>query len=167
MDEYKAAGIDPARVFAQSFSLDDILYWIANEPEFGKQAVYLVEWTDGFDEQDPKTWKEDFAALKAQGVNYLAPSLNMLMTVENGKIVASAYAKAARESGLNLITWTLERSGPLANGGGWYFESVNDVIDRDGDYFEVLDVMAQDVGVVGVFSDWPATVTYYANCMGL
>ncbi len=25
----------------QSFSLDDVLYWIEKEPEFGKQAVYL------------------------------------------------------------------------------------------------------------------------------
>ena len=30
-----------------------------------------------------------------------------------------------------------------------------------------LDALAQDVGVAGVFSDWPATVTFYANCMGL
>ena len=31
----------------------------------------------------------------------------------------------------------------------------------------LLDVLAREVGVLGVFSDWPATVTYYANCMGL
>ena len=31
----------------------------------------------------------------------------------------------------------------------------------------MLDVLARDVGVRGVFSDWPATVTYYASCMGL
>jgi glycerophosphoryl diester phosphodiesterase len=31
----------------------------------------------------------------------------------------------------------------------------------------VIDVLAQQVGVKGIFSDWPATVTYYANCMGL
>ena len=37
----------------------------------------------------------------------------------------------------------------------------------DGDMFTVLDVLAEDVGVLGVFSDWPATVTYYANCKGL
>ena len=30
-----------------------------------------------------------------------------------------------------------------------------------------LDVLAQDVGIIGIFSDWPATVTFYANCMGL
>jgi glycerophosphoryl diester phosphodiesterase len=28
-----------------------------------------------------------------------------------------------------------------------------------------LDVLARGVGVRGVFSDWPATTTYYANCM--
>ena len=44
---------------------------------------------------------------------------------------------------------------------------INDAITNDGAYFEVLDVLAQDVGVIGVFSDWPATTTYYANCMGL
>jgi glycerophosphoryl diester phosphodiesterase len=27
--------------------------------------------------------------------------------------------------------------------------------------------LAKEVGVRGVFSDWPATTTYYANCMGL
>jgi glycerophosphoryl diester phosphodiesterase len=41
------------------------------------------------------------------------------------------------------------------------------VINNDGDMLEVLDVLAQDVGVIGVFSDWPATVTYYANCKGI
>jgi glycerophosphoryl diester phosphodiesterase len=29
---------------------------------------------------------------------------------------------------------------------------------------EVLDVLAREVGVRGVFSDWPATVTFYASC---
>nr|WP_043844716.1 glycerophosphodiester phosphodiesterase family protein [Roseivivax marinus] len=168
IDEYKDAGIDPSRVWPQSFLLDDVLYWIENEPEFGAQAVFLVEWTDGFDEQDSETWQEDFAALKEQGVNYLAPSLNMMMTVgENDEIAASEYAMAAKDAGLELIAWTLERSGPLAEGGGWYFQSVNDIVDSDGDYYEALDVLAQDVGVRGVFSDWPATVTYYANCKGL
>lgn len=55
----------------------------------------------------------------------------------------------------------------MDQGGGWYYQTVSQVIDRDGDVFEVLDVLARDVGVLGVFSDWPATVTYYANCMGL
>lgn len=28
-------------------------------------------------------------------------------------------------------------------------------------------VLANNVGVLGVFSDWPATTTFFANCMGL
>jgi glycerophosphoryl diester phosphodiesterase len=32
---------------------------------------------------------------------------------------------------------------------------------------ETLHVLASQVGVIGVFSDWPGTVTYYASCMGL
>ncbi|WP_306152517.1 glycerophosphodiester phosphodiesterase family protein [Roseovarius sp. MMSF_3281] len=167
IDEYKAAGVPASDVWAQSFNLEDVLYWVENEPEFGKQAVYLVEWHDGFDEQAPETWQEDFAALKEQGVNYLAPSLNMLVTPKDGDYAASAYAKAAREAGLKLIAWTLERSGPLTNGGGWYFQSVTDVTDSDADYFNVLHALHDDAGVAGVFSDWPATVTYYANCMGI
>ena len=43
IDEYKAAGVKPENVFAQSFMLNDILYWLKNEPEFGKQAVFLDE----------------------------------------------------------------------------------------------------------------------------
>lgn len=167
INEYKDAGVPASDVFAQSFNLDDILYWIKAEPVFGENAVFLVEPNDTFNPQDANTWAEDFAALEAQGVNYLAPSMNMLVVNEGQKIVASAYAKAAKEAGLELITWSLDRSGPLANGGGWYFKSVTDAINTDGDYFEILDALAMDAGVVGVFSDWPATVTYYASCMGL
>ncbi len=34
-------GVDPKDVWAQSFNKDDVLYWIQNEPKFGKQVVYL------------------------------------------------------------------------------------------------------------------------------
>ena len=40
-------------------------------------------------------------------------------------------------------------------------------IDRDGDTLTVLDVLARQVGVRAMFSDWPATTTFYANCMGM
>ncbi|MEM1318477.1 MAG: glycerophosphodiester phosphodiesterase family protein, partial [Pseudomonadota bacterium] len=39
--EYKDAGIPASDVWPQSFNLEDVLVWIENEPEFGKQAVYL------------------------------------------------------------------------------------------------------------------------------
>ena len=63
------------------------------------------------------------------------------------------YYEEAKAAGLNIISWSLERSGPLAGGGGWYFQSVNNAIGSDGDYLRVLDVLAQDVGIVGMFSD--------------
>ncbi len=169
IDEYKAAGISSDDVFPQSFNLDVIRYWIEHEPEFGRHAVYL----DGrdsdrsFDPMDPATWKPGMDELAAMGVRYIAPPLWMLVTVRDGRIVPSAYAEEANKAGLMIVTWTLERSGPLADGGGWYYQSVEAAIDSDGRVYELLDVLARDVGIKGIFSDWPATVTYYANCMGL
>ncbi|KZL18788.1 putative glycerophosphoryl diester phosphodiesterase 1 [Pseudovibrio axinellae] len=170
INEYKAAGVPASDVFAQSFSLDDVLYWIKAEPEFGKQAVFLDgRYNDeSFDASNPSTFKPSMAELKAMGVNYIAPPLWVLVTLEDGKIVPSAYAKAAKAADLNIITWTLERSGLLShNKGGWYYNSISDAVTNEGTALEVLDVLAQDVKVTGVFSDWPATVTFYANCMGL
>ena len=169
IDEYKAAGIPASDVFAQSFNLDDILYWIENEPEFGKQAVYLDDSynREGFDHNAPATFEPSMRELAEKGVRYIAPPMWMLVTLDNGEIVPSAYAREARAAGLKLITWTLERSGPLTTGGGWYYQSIKDVTDSDATAFELLDVLAQDVRIEGIFSDWPATVTYYANCMGL
>ena len=74
---------------------------------------------------------------------------------------------AAKAAGLKIVTWTAERSGPLDGGVGWYFKSLRGAVTGDGDLYRVIDVLAQDVGVSGIFSDWPATVTFYANCMGL
>ena len=101
----------------------------------------------------------------------------MLLEIEDGEIKPSRYAKAAKDSGLDIITWTFERDGPLTNGGGFYFQTLNGqnpnpidpdaVINNDGDMYQALHVLAQDVGILGIFSDWPATVSYYANCMNL
>ena len=172
VDEYKAAGIDPQDVWLQSFSLDDVLYWIENEPEFGKQAVFLndrINDTAGY-----AAAVAGMQRLADQGVRIIAPPLWVLLEVDSGgAIVPSAYAVAAKAAGLDIIAWSLERSGALANGGGSYYQSLNgstgrpSVINNDGDVMTVLDVLAKQVGVLGVFSDWPATVTYYANCMGL
>jgi Glycerophosphoryl diester phosphodiesterase len=170
IDEYKAAGVPASDVFAQSFRLADILYWIKAEPEFGKQAVFLDdrdETDKAFDHMNAATFKPSMEELKAQGVNYIAPSMPLLVTVENGKIVPSVYAKEAKAAGLKIITWSLERAGPLQKGGGYYYKSINPVVNNDGVIYELVDVLAQQVGVEGIFSDWPATVTFYANCMGL
>lgn len=169
LEEYKHAGIPAADIWPQSFNLQDILYWIEKEPAFGKQAVYLDGRYDDpdFDHTDPGTWNPTMEELAAQKVNIIAPPMWLLVATANGKIVPSVYAEAAKAAGLDIITWTLERSGPLAEGGDWYYQTTSDLIRRDGDVMVVLDVLAQDVGVRGVFSDWPATTSYYANCMKL
>ena len=105
---------------------------------------------------------------KDLGINYIAPPMWAFITLDKDKnIVPSLYAKEAQKYNMNIITWTLERSGFLKDGGGWYYQSTKDIINNDGDMYEVLDVLAQDVKIKGMFSDWPATVTYYANCKGL
>lgn len=170
INDYKHAGVSPRKVLPQSFNLADIQYWLANEPRFAKRAVYLDGRNDDpqFDVKDPNTWSPSMAQLSAQGVNIIAPPLWMLLDVDPlGNLVASTYAKAAKAAGLEIITWTLERSGPLNNGGGWYYQSVSEAINNDGDMLTALDVLAKDVGVIGVFSDWPATTSFYANCMKL
>lgn len=175
IDEYKAAGIPASDVFAQSFDLSDVLYWIENEPEFGAQAVYLDDRYEAWDEDegqidpmDPATFKPTMQELAEMGVNYIAPPMWMLLTADaDGRMVASDYALKAQEAGLKIIAWTLERSGPLTTGGGWYFQSVKDATTTDGDYFTILEALHKEAKVAGVFSDWPATTTYYANCMGL
>ncbi|MCG8429089.1 MAG: glycerophosphodiester phosphodiesterase [Chromatiales bacterium] len=174
VDEYKEAGITANQVFAQSFRLDDILYWIKNEPEFGRQAVYLdneVYKNAEDDNLDPVGYNSQIKKmpeLKQQGVNYIAPPMWALVELDaNKNIIPSRYATAAKEADINIITWTLERSGLLKSGGGWYYQTTKNAINNDGDMLELLDVLAQDVGIKGIFSDWPATVTYYANCKGL
>ena len=167
---YKDAGIPASDVFAQSFSLADILYWVKTEPEFAAQAVYLEDRyeTAGLHPAKPETWKPSMTVLKAQGVRILAPPISMMLALnDKNEIVPSEYAKAAKAAGLDLIGWSLERDGPLDRGGGFYHKSIKAAIDRDGDTLTVLDVLAQQVGVRGMFSDWPATTTFYASCMGM
>jgi glycerophosphoryl diester phosphodiesterase len=78
---YKAAGVDPKDVFAQSFNLDDILFWIKNEPAFGAQAVFLDGRYEqpGFDPTKPETWKPGMQELAGKGVKILAPPIYMLL----------------------------------------------------------------------------------------
>jgi glycerophosphoryl diester phosphodiesterase len=165
INEYKMEGVPPKNVYPQSFNLEDVRYWIANEPRFGKQAIYLE--TLDIPSQVPAAITK-LPSLAAEGVKIVAPPTWVLVTLDaNNKIVPSEYARAAKAAGLDIITWTIERSGLLKNGGGYYYQSITDGIKSDGDMMVLLDVLAQDVGIIGIFSDWPATTTYYANCMNL
>ena len=99
--------------------------------------------------------------LAASGVRTLGPPTWMLVALnDKNEIVPSGYAKAARDAGLDIIAWTVERSGLLATGGGWYYQTIKGATDRDGVVYYLLDVMARQIGVRVVFTDWAATTTF-------
>ena len=165
IDTLKQADVPPRRVWAQSFDKNDILYWIAHEPRFGRQAVYL----DDAETVADLPSAAELAQYKAQGIRIVAPPIFALLRDDGaGNIVPSQYAQNVKAAGLDIITWTLERSGVLADGdNGFYYQSFDTAIHREGDVMRVLDVLAKQVGIIGIFSDWPATVSFYANCMNL
>lgn len=164
IDEYRAAGVKAKDVFPQSFDKNDVLYWIRKEPAFGRQAVYL---DDAETVADLPTAGE-LEAYRQQGIRIWAPPTFALLDVNKNEIVASKAAKNARAAGLDIITWSLERSGRLADlDGDFYYQTIEKAVTREGDLMRVIDVLARDVGVRAIFSDWPAPVSYYANCMDL
>jgi len=93
IDDYNAAGISPRLVWAQSFNKDDILFWIKNDPDFGRQAVFL-------DSANVPAELPSAAQLKVyanQGIRIVAPPMWALLAVDaHGKIVPSQYAKDAK-----------------------------------------------------------------------
>jgi len=142
-----------------------VLYWVNHEPAFGRQAVYL----DDANTVADLPGAAELAGYRAEGIRIWAPpTFALISATPSGDLVASRHALDAKAAGLDIITWTLERSGLLADGNnGFYFQTFDSAISREGDVYRVLDVLAQDVGVLGVFADWPATVSFYASCMKL
>jgi len=173
IDAYKEAHIPPKDVFAQSFNIDDILYWVNHEPAFGKQAVFL---DDANVPRDLPTLAE-LQSYYAQGIRIVAPPMWALLTVNgSGQIAPSQYARNAKAAHLDIITWTLERSGRIVEevlptkgtpSPSFYYQTTLDALHNDGDILVTLDVLAKQVGILGIFTDWASTVTFYANCMGL
>ncbi|MDJ0872451.1 MAG: glycerophosphodiester phosphodiesterase family protein [Gammaproteobacteria bacterium] len=172
IDELKSASVKPKDTWVQSFSKEDIMYWIEHEPVFARQAVYLDSIAPTAKPVIPRLTLDELKQLKNQGVQIFAPPMWALLAVnEAGKVIPSKYAEDITTAGLDIITWTFERSD-LRKGaakGGWYyqFDPTGNAIRKDAHMYKALHVLAKKVKVLGVFSDWPATVTYYANCMGL
>jgi glycerophosphoryl diester phosphodiesterase len=115
---------------------------------------------------------EAFVEVRNMGVNILAPPMPVLVqaSANSTQIKPSPYAERARQAGFDLISWTTERSGSivedvLEGGETFYYQTTLDALTNDGDILRTIDVLAQDVGIIGLFSDWPATTTFYANCL--
>jgi glycerophosphoryl diester phosphodiesterase len=173
------AGVQPRDAWPQSFNVEDVLTWIDHTP-YGRQAVYLLD----YDARNPvhdiviqspynqMDRGEFFRMLQQRGVRIVAPPIPALLAVDaDDRIVPSQLARDLRAWGFEIITWSLERSDlrhGAARAGLYYdFDRQGRAVKKDSDLYRVLDVLARDVGIIGTFSDWPATVTYYASCMGL
>jgi glycerophosphoryl diester phosphodiesterase len=176
-DELRAAGVKPRDAWPQSFNVEDIFVWI-DSTEYGKQAAYLIDYDAAANDiiiQAPYNQMnraEYFQMLKKRGVRVIAPAMPALLAVDAaGHVVPSQFANDLRSMGFDIITWTLERSdlrrGASAAGFYYDFDPQGVAIQKDSDMYKALDVLARQVKILGIFSDWPATVTYYANCMGL
>jgi len=174
VDAFGKKGIDPSRIWPQSFLFDDIKYWIEHDAQFGAQAVYLQEFDSA---ADLAAGFANLSVARAAGVNIISPSLPMLLSLSRGPdnkstavVVESEYSKAIKAHGFDIIAWTFERSGPLATvrqRGEYYFQSIAEGVTHDGQYYEVLDVLVREVGVKALFTDWAGTVAYFASCFGL
>ena len=170
IQDYRDAGVPAAQVHPQSFSLEDVRFWLSKIPEYGHNAIWL---RDVNPSGVPPT-RAYFESLAAEGLRTLSPPIPILLTLdENREIVATEYAKRARAAGLGLVTWTLERSGPIESGEiegrdqDFYLGTLLPSLNHDGDLYRVVDALHRDAGVRQIFSDWPAIPTYYANCMDL
>jgi glycerophosphoryl diester phosphodiesterase len=176
-DTMEEAGVAPRDTWPQSFNLNDVFYWI-DHTNYGNQAVYLLDYDTDKDDviiQAPYNTmdrKAFLAMLKKRGVKVMAPSMPALLRVtSSGSIVPSPFAADLKRMGFDIITWTFERADLRqgASKAGYYydFDPTGKAIKKDSDMYKALDVLAKQVKILGIFSDWPATVTYYANCMGL
>jgi glycerophosphoryl diester phosphodiesterase len=114
IDEYIACGIPPKDVWPQSFHDTDVFYWI-DHTEYGDQAVALDDPdVTPRDESEVEDWLKK---LVKHGVKIVAPPLFKLVEEDTDPdnelgIRPAHYARAAQHYGLDIITWTLERSPP-------------------------------------------------------
>ena len=161
---YTQAGVDPKRVWPQSFNLNDVKYWIREHPQFANQTIYL----------DPRgrqaSFKPSFAqmqSLKAAGIDIIAPPIPMLLELTpQGDLAPTDYAVFAQQAGLDIVTWTFE-SGQATDPKNWLYGNLTNFMDHESKMLLVLDALSTQVGIKGIFSDWAGTVTYYANCLNL
>jgi len=181
VDEMQVEGVRAADAWPQSFNVNDVLYWINNTP-YGRQAVFLVDYDAArnnillFDQNGKQLENRAdqlkfFAELRKRKVRIIAPAMPALLAVNGDRVVPSQLAKDLKGMGFDLITWTFERADLRrgASQAGFYydFDPTGAAIRKDSDMYKALDVLAREVRILGIFSDWPATVTYYASCMNL
>ena len=134
------------------------MYWVNNEPAFGAQAV-MLDGSAAFG-----GFGERAGFLYSAGVRYIAPQLGHLLSPNANftGLVPSPYARNATAAGLKIITWTVERNYKCSPAEASTRSQVPAC--QTFNELEMIDALYK-MGVVGVFSDWPATTTFYASCV--
>ena len=155
LEEYRNLEVEASTVFPQSFDLRVVDHWLTRHPDYANNVIFL----DGRGRNPlflPS--RRDMDELFRRGLRYIAPPIPMLLRQDDeGNLRETNYARYAIQSGLKLITWTMESR----------LSDIAGFSNQGSDRLLVLDALHQRAQVSGVFSDWPATVTRYANCMGL
>jgi glycerophosphoryl diester phosphodiesterase len=171
IDELVEYNVPPANVWQQSAVEADIRYWIENT-DYGDQAVAL-----DFGDSRPRSEDYDWLlAVQATGAKYVAPPMWKLVEAnpaagDAGELdmVASEMAIAAKDLGFEIVTWTLDRTGVSLGSmsPAYYWQTLmgQGLGLTEGSRFELLYVLDKKVGIRGIFDDWPAVTTFYANCM--
>ena len=113
----------------------------------------------------------ELAGYKAQGINIVGAADLRAAGARRQRTTSCRRSTRtdAKAAGLDIITWTLERSGILADGNnGFYYQTFDSGHQaRRRHDAGCSTCWPAQVGILGIFSDWPATVTYYANCMNI
>jgi len=121
------------------------------------------------------------------GMDMFSPPIQLLITSGPGRsIVPSATAQALKEMKVRSIgAFSLERQGcspkpdgpimpqrpsqflgPCWDPGAKYYSSVDGTAAwQHADVLVVLDTLFKEVGLKSLFSDFPATVSAYVNCV--
>ena len=171
IDELVMYNVPPEDVWQQSGLAEDVQYWIENT-NYGDQAVAL-----DFEDSRPRSGDLDWmVGIQAIGGKYIAPPMWKLVEANPlagspGQLdmIPSNMAIAAKGLGFEIVTWTLDRTnGPLVRDApAYYWQTLmgKGLGLTEGSRFELLHVLNVGVGIKGIFDDWPAVTTFYANCM--
>jgi glycerophosphoryl diester phosphodiesterase len=171
IDELIMYSVPPEDVWQQSALAEDVRYWVENT-DYGDQAVAL----DFGDDRPRNEDIEWLVGIQSIGAKYVAPPMWKLVEANPNAgapgqldMVPSNMAIAAKSLGFEIVTWTLDRTnGPLAREGpAYYWQTLmgKGLGLTEGSRFELLHVLNVGVGIRGIFDDWPAVTTFYANCM--
>ena len=166
IDDYKAAGVPPGAVWPQSFNLrrHPVLDRARTRISAGRRSISRTPraWASC---PTPPSSSACTRRASASGRRRCSPCWRSTSVERSCR--RQARAMRARPDS-NSSPGASSAPGPLGAGhNGWYYQTVDAALRSDSDVLSVLDVLARQAHVRAVFSDWPATTTFYANCTGL